>query len=332
MFPKLILFAALAGCVLAQGDDTIGSFIAENSTGVIEEALAGGIDFKFLNNITIELISGTAEDKSNNVVDIAGLFPLNAIPVANYSSTDKPTFTYAPHPGLIAVCADTRGFYHGRLNGTVSGSNSIISSLSNTFSINGSSNPLADAAYGPIRLLISSANGSLIFTRSEISGPTGWIEIFWSRIDTLFDLESASTTVEVINNATGFNAGVQTPVGSNSVYERQDECSCAWKMRMNVTTSSPINPGTFSMSSDTFLVVANASQPACPAAAAVNSPSGLAPGNTQPKADSAAGCVLGELSYWIWLPVLFILFEPDTYVFRERLSRQVRHRKRQGSR
>jgi hypothetical protein len=123
----------------------------------------------------------------------------------------------------------------------------MISSLSNTFSINGSANPcdagtftpitsLADAAYGPIRLLISSANGSLIFTQSELSGPTGWIEIFWSRIDTLFDvrirqtpeyvvpnwpityvhsgqLESESTTVEVINNASGFNAGVQTPVG-----------------------------------------------------------------------------------------------------------------------
>ncbi|KAJ7860222.1 hypothetical protein B0H14DRAFT_2745123 [Mycena olivaceomarginata] len=303
MFPILILFATLAGY------DTIGSFIAENSTGVVEEALAGGIDFKFLNNITIELISGAAEDKSNNVVDIV---------VANYSSTDKPTFTYAPHPGTPG------GFYHGRLNGTVSSSNSMISSLSNTFSINGSANPcdagtftpitsLADAAYGPIRLLISSANGSLIFTQSELSGPTGWIEIFWSRIDTLFDLESESTTVEVINNATGFNAGVQTPDvfgidSSGYITGNLTLDPGAWKIRMNVTTSSPINPGTFSMSSDIFLVVANDSQPACPAAAAVNSPSGSAPGNTQPKADSAAGCVLGGLSYWIWLPVLFILF------------------------
>ncbi|KAJ6495536.1 hypothetical protein DFH09DRAFT_1200997 [Mycena vulgaris] len=338
MFPKLILFATLAGCVLAQGDDTIGSFIAENSTGVVAGVLAG-VDFKFvwngeqghqLNNITIELISGAAEgvmftlfraliniicavDKSNNVVDIV---------VANYSSTDKPTFTYVPHPGTPG------GFYHGRLNGTASGSNSMISSLSNTFSLNGSANPcdagtftpitsLADAAYGPIRLFISSPNASLIFTQSDLSGPTGWIEISWSRIDTLFDLESESATVEVINNATGFNAGVQTPdvfgvESSGYITGNLTLDPGAWKMRMNVTTSSPLNPGTFSMSSDIFLVVANDSQPACPAAAVVNSPSGSTSGNTQPKTDSAAGCVLGGLSYWIsywiWLPVLFILF------------------------
>jgi len=316
MFPKLIIFAALAGCVIAQGDDTIGSFIAENSTGVLGNAPAGGIDFKFvwngeqghqLNNITIELMSGAAEDKTNNVVDIA---------VANYSSTDNPTFTYIVHPGTHG------GLYHGRLNGTVSGSSSLISSLSNTFTINGSANPcdagtftpitsLADTTYGPLRLLLSSANGSLIFTQTELSGPTGWIEIFWSRIDTLFDgLDAESTTVEVINNATGFNAGVQTPdvfgfEVSGYVTGNLTLDPGAWKIRLNVTTSILINPGHFSMSSDIFFVVANDSQPACPAAAAVNSSSSSAPGNSQSKADSAAD---RGLWYWICLPALFILF------------------------
>lgn len=76
-------------------------------------------------------------------------------------------------------------------------------------------------------------------------------------------------------------------------------------MRLNVTTSISINPGHFSMSSDIFFVVANDSQPACPAAAAVNSSSSSAPGNSQSKADSAAD---RGLWYWICLPALFILF------------------------
>ncbi|KAJ7213344.1 hypothetical protein C8J57DRAFT_1538762 [Mycena rebaudengoi] len=117
----LFLFAAYA---LAQGDDTIGSLTFDTSNagqfGGVDDEVRAAIDFLTastqLNNITMELISGKAEDKGTDVVDII---------VVNYSTSSGNGVAYTLHPGTPA------GPYHVRMNGTLfNGDTSLSSTVS----------------------------------------------------------------------------------------------------------------------------------------------------------------------------------------------------------
>ncbi|KAJ6544460.1 hypothetical protein B0H19DRAFT_1267720 [Mycena capillaripes] len=193
MWLRLVSVFLVASYVFAQGNDTITSLTVSTQ----------------LNNITLELISGKAEDNGNDVLDII---------VANYSTQlDQPQINYDFHP-------DTPyGVYHARMNGTIyNGATSLsrkISTLSNSFTLTtilhncGTSTPvrsLTDPAYSPLRLTVGSGNG--LVAQADLSGPTGGISINVARVDARFDSGFLQTTMEILNTVTGFSSGVHKQV------------------------------------------------------------------------------------------------------------------------
>ncbi|KAJ6529230.1 hypothetical protein B0H19DRAFT_1242823 [Mycena capillaripes] len=271
----LFLFAAYA---LAQGDDTIGSLTFGTSNagqfGGVDDEVRADIDFVWkgeaghnkslsLNNITMELISGKAEDKGTDVVDII---------VVNYSTSRGNGVAYTFHPGT------PEGPYHVRMNGTIFNGDTSLSStvsvLSNTATITESSLPcvagtwthvrsLTDPAYSPLRLTLNPSffSTGTVFPQAEVSGPGAAISVDVSYVDLLFDdtgfemgFDSIryNATAEVLNTVTGFNAGVQAAnLESGFRYSTSNFTldPGSWKVRMNY--------------SDKFFVVVNESQPEC---------------------------------------------------------------------
>ncbi|KAJ6582452.1 hypothetical protein DFH09DRAFT_1360373 [Mycena vulgaris] len=273
MWFQLLPLFLLAPYALAQGDDTIGSLTVGPVIGFYDE-FNEGINFLWkgkagheLNNITMELISGKAEDKGTDIVDII---------VVNYSTLRGNSVSYSFHPGAPP------GPYHVRMNGTLfdgdTSLSSTISALSDTVTIADSDLPcvagtwtpvrgLADPAYNPLRLTIADSDSiKTVFPQSAVSSPFGGISVALDFVDLLFDYTAHSnTTAEVLNTVTGFNAGAQVVRLGSFRYETSNFTldPGSWEIRMNTTLNSTRNPGPFTVYSDKFYVVANTSQPEC---------------------------------------------------------------------
>ncbi|KAJ7239818.1 hypothetical protein C8J57DRAFT_1372145 [Mycena rebaudengoi] len=273
MWFKLLPLFLLAAYALAQGDDTIGSLTVGHGIfgGLVIDFLWKGEAGHQLNNITMELISGKAEDKGTDVVDIIAV---------NFSTLRGHSFLYSFHPGTPA------GPYHVRMNGTLfngdTSLSSTVSALSDTVIVTDSGLPcaagtwtpvrgLTDPAYSPLRLTIQAARLSspmTVFPQSAVSSPFGGIPVEVSYVDLLFDnafTNHYNATAEVLNTVTGFNAGVQAATLGGFEYETSNFTldPGSWKIRMNITLNSTRNPGPFTVYSDKFFVLANASQPDC---------------------------------------------------------------------
>ncbi|KAF8127815.1 hypothetical protein K438DRAFT_1789710 [Mycena galopus ATCC 62051] len=290
-----------------------------------------------LNNITLELISGTAEDKSNNVVDIIAS---ETCPVVNYSTLDGNQINYNFHPGTPA------GPYYARMNGTIYNGNTSLnnttSALSDTFNItpsdlllcaNGTWTPvssLTDPAYKPLLLSVSQDGGIesppvTVFAQAELSGLDAGIFYDLTNVDVLFELGTIGVdynmTTEVLNTVTGFNAGAQTATIFDTVkydtsnftldigsFKASPDGLSLFSMRANITTNSPRNPGNLTLYSDEFFVAANASQPACEGNSTSNGNS-ASNGNSTSKGNSSAesSAPLRILQNW-WICVFISLF------------------------
>ncbi|KAJ7831994.1 hypothetical protein B0H13DRAFT_2112828 [Mycena leptocephala] len=169
-----------------------------------------------LNNATLELISGRAEDKGTDVMDII------AVNVSTVDGTNA--IHYKLHPGTPG------GPYHARMSGTIFNGRTSLSSttsaLSNTFTVTTSSLPcavgtwtpvrsLTDPTYSPVRLTVVTFDGELfsapktVFTHADISGPKAGISFSLDRVNFLFDFAEHNISVEVLNTVTGFNGGPQ---------------------------------------------------------------------------------------------------------------------------
>ncbi|KAJ7441007.1 hypothetical protein B0H11DRAFT_2252311 [Mycena galericulata] len=233
-----------------------------------------------------KLVEGSAEDNGNTVIDIM---------IANVSSVDKTQISYTLFPGIPA------GTYHARLNGTIYNGNTVlsgtntVSTLSNTFSIPdsgalcsvGTFTPVkspSDPAYQPAR--ITSPVGAQVIAQPSITGPDASLVIHVDAVDVLFDASLAPATMEVINTATGFNAGVQhtnLELDATILYATNNVTldPGSWKVRMNFTIFSPASyPGTFSLESEEFFIVADSeSTPNCTSSSsgATSSASGAGP-------------------------------------------------------
>ncbi|KAJ6572868.1 hypothetical protein DFH09DRAFT_402464 [Mycena vulgaris] len=275
--------------VSAQGDDTV-SIISSSQT------IDTFADFTFLwkgeaghnlNNITLELVEGSAEDNGNNVIDIM---------IANVSSVDTTQITYALFPGIPA------GTYHARMNGTIYNGNTVlsgtntVSTLSNTFSIPdsgvlcsaGTFAPIkspSDPAYQPVR--ITSPVGAQVIAQPSITGPATALVIHVDAVDVLFHASLEPATMEVIDTATGFNAGVQhtnLELDATILYVTHNVTldPGSWKVRMNFTILSPASyPGIFFLESEEFFIVANSgSKPNCTSSSSGSSSSASGAGPT----------------------------------------------------
>ncbi|KAF7369521.1 BTB domain-containing protein [Mycena venus] len=301
MWFRLLSLLTLSTLVFAQGDDTVsvstGSQVFDASAAFT--FLWKGEAGHNLNNITLELIEGSAEDNGNNVIDIMA---------TNVSSVDSTQIDYTVHPGVPG------GTYHARMNGTIYNGDTVLSAmsklstLSNTFSIPDSGVPcsagtftpitgLNDPAYHPLRF--TTPLGGHVITLAEITGPFASLSIQLGLIDVLFGELDGISTVEVINSETGFNAGVQHAhlafpeyITSNITLDPG-----SWKVRMNFTIFAPANyPGAFSLESEEFFIVADSSsKPNCTtssssSASASGAGSGTVPAQSNP-ASTPSGSV-----------------------------------------
>ncbi|KAJ7249674.1 hypothetical protein C8J57DRAFT_1356395 [Mycena rebaudengoi] len=271
--PALLALFSLSALVTvsAQGDDTVS--IKSDSQSIDTFA-----DFTFLwkgepghnlNNITLELVEGSAEDNGNSVMDVM---------ITNESSARTTHISYTLFPGIPA------GTYHARMTGTIYNGNTALSgtntvtTLSNTFSIRDSGVPcsagtftpikgLTDPAYQPVR--ITSPVGGEVISQPSITGPFGSFVVHVNAVDVLFRASLEPATMEVINTVTGFNAGVQnTKLGLDStiLYNTNNVTldPGSWKVRMNFTILSPAYlPGKYSLESEEFFVVAEGGKPNC---------------------------------------------------------------------
>ncbi|KAJ6533416.1 hypothetical protein DFH09DRAFT_1284426 [Mycena vulgaris] len=301
MWLRLLYLVALFALVCAQGDDTLSV-----ST---EQALTGFANFEFLwkgeaghnlNNITLELVQGSAEDNGNNVMDIM---------ITNVSSLDTTQAVYTIHPGVPA------GTYHARVNGTIYNGDTVLSStstlstLSNTFSILDAGVPcsagtftpitsLQDPAYRPVRF--TAPIGAQVFTLASITGPSASLSITFGNVDVLFNAIEVPATMEVINTITGFNAGVQHTnsiffaLGGQYITSNITLDPGSWKARVNFTVFSPANyPGKFTMESEEFFIVPDSnSTPNCTASTTSGaSPSGAGSGTGPTQSNVPSGSV-----------------------------------------
>ncbi|KAJ7902201.1 hypothetical protein B0H13DRAFT_2027112 [Mycena leptocephala] len=262
-FLSLFVLSAFV-TVSAQGDDSVS---ITSSTSTIDTFADFTYEFKgeaghVLNNITLALVEGSAEDNGNSVMDIM---------VANLSSAKTTSFTYSLFPGIPS------GTYHARLTGTIYNGDTILagnssaSALSNTFSIPDSGVPcsagtftpvtsVTDPAYSPVR--ITAPVGGNVLVQSSITGPAGSFVIHVDAVDASFFANLEPTTMEVINTQTGFNAGVQhtqLELDATILYRTNNVTldPGSWKVRMNFTVLAPSGyPGVFSLKSEEFFVVA----------------------------------------------------------------------------
>ncbi|KAJ7624470.1 hypothetical protein FB45DRAFT_923488 [Roridomyces roridus] len=271
MWLQLLSLLALGAVVQGQGDDTIS--VSTNGQ-TLDSGLA---TFNFLwkgeaghnlNNISLELVQGSAEDKGTSVIDIIA---------TNVSSVDSTSIIYSIHPGISA------GTYHTRINGTIYNGDQIlsgsppVSSLSNTFSIADSGIPcsagtftpvtsLTDPAYQPLRF--TSPLGASQFPQADVTGPGSLLSMEIGVVDTTFGTFFGPATVEVINTQNGFNAGVQHTNLAAPFYQTSNITlnPGPWKIRMNFSIFAPAPyPGTFSLQSEQFFVVADENgTPSCP--------------------------------------------------------------------
>ncbi|KAJ7501567.1 hypothetical protein B0H11DRAFT_1992221 [Mycena galericulata] len=296
--PALLTLFALSALVTvsAQGDDTVSITSSSQTIDTFADFtfLWQGEAGKHLNNITLELVEGSAEDNGNSVIDIM---------IANVSSVDTTQISYTLFPGIPA------GTYHARLNGTIYNGNTVlsgtntVSTLSNTFSIPdsgalcsaGTFTPVkspSDPAYQPAR--ITSPVGAQVVAQPSITGPDASLVIQVDAVDVLFDASLAPATMEVINTATGFNAGVQhtnLELDATILYATNNVTldPGSWKVRMNFTIFGPASyPGTFSLESEEFFIVADSeSTPNCTSSSSGSTSSASGTGPTPSGGTSA---------------------------------------------
>ncbi|KAJ6504966.1 hypothetical protein C8R45DRAFT_1090730 [Mycena sanguinolenta] len=247
---------------MAQGNDTIGSLTA-GSNGPVEISYQWfGEPGHELNNITFELLSGTAG--ASVVEDILGI---------HYSESAGTSLTL---PGDMAYPA---GDYFVRMNATIfNGATQVGSTtnLSNTFAIAGPKcavpwtpvSSVTGPGYTPLRF--ESPSGSVV----QLSGPNSGVDFSLATRDVSYQIEGLSMTVEVFSVDTGVSAGVQTV------------------MRGNCTSINPNNPGSFVLVSDNFFIVPSSAQVGqCPG----NSTSASsAPASVPTSASSATASVLSS--------------------------------------
>ncbi|KAF7378413.1 BTB domain-containing protein [Mycena sanguinolenta] len=299
----LSLFALSAFVtVSAQGDDSVS---ITSSTSTIDTFADFTYEFKneaghVLNNITLALVEGSAEDNGNSVIDIM---------VANLSSASTTSFTYTLFPGIPS------GTYHARLTGTIYNGDSVLSgnssasALSNTFSIPDSGVPcsagtftpvtsVTDSAYSPVRITAPVGGGVLV--QSSLTGPAGSFVIHVDAVDALFVANLEPTTIEVINTQTGFNAGVQhtqLALDATILYMTNNVTldPGSWKVRMNFTVLAPSNyPGVFSLQSEEFFVVAaSGDSPNCTSSSSTASASSASTSGGNPTSTSGASAPSG---------------------------------------
>ncbi|KAJ7843959.1 hypothetical protein B0H13DRAFT_2364513 [Mycena leptocephala] len=231
------------------------------------------IDPVLLNNATVELMAGPAEDKGQDVQDIVvvGLSTANS---------NQGGFSYDFHAAMPA------GLYHVRMNGTIwNGATQIgtTTALSNTINFTGITldpchpitwapvRSLTDPGYTPLRIT-SPVGGSLIVPTEADGAIIGTL----TKVDVTFDAENMNQTMEMVNTQTGFSAGVQTI------------------MRTNFTSPDPHNPGPFVVYSDEVFIV-DASYKPCPpnstssasGPGGTSAPSGSGPPGSGPSGKSA---------------------------------------------
>ncbi|KAJ7190806.1 hypothetical protein GGX14DRAFT_482414, partial [Mycena pura] len=197
-----------------------------------------------LNNITLALVEGSAEDNGNSVIDIM---------VANLSSAITTSFSYTLFPGIPS------GTYHARLTGTIYNGDTILagnssaSALSNTFSIPDSGVPCSAGTFTPVTSVTDPA-----YSPVRITAPVGGDVL----VQSLLTADLEPTTVEVINTQTGFTAGgqhTQLELDATILYMTNNVTLDvgSWKVRMNFTVHALSNyPGVFSLQSEEFFVVA----------------------------------------------------------------------------
>ncbi|KAJ6589514.1 hypothetical protein B0H19DRAFT_1367830 [Mycena capillaripes] len=202
------------------------------------------------------------------------------------------------------------------MNGTIYNGNTVLSgtstlsTLSNTFSIPdsgvlcsaGTFTPITsinDPAYHPVR--ITTPVGAEVITQTSITGPFASLEIIVKAVDVTFHPSLVPATMEVINTATGFNAGVQhtnLALDATILYSTNNITldPGSWKVRMNFTMFSPANyPGTFSLESEEFFIVPDAgSKPNCTSSS--SSGSSQSASGVGPTSSGGASTTSGSLS------------------------------------
>ncbi|KAJ7863923.1 hypothetical protein B0H13DRAFT_2069946 [Mycena leptocephala] len=288
MFLSLLPLFALSTLVLGQGDDTLTvSTDSQDFDGIATFTfLWKGEAGHNLNNISMELIQESAQ--GNNVMDIM---------ITNVSTIQTTRVSYTVHPGIPA------GPYHARVNGTIYNGDTVLSSasplstVSSTFSIGGSGVPCSAGTFTPITSLqdfkplrFTQPVGGNTITLSQITGPGAGLSMILDKVDNLLNAGGVASTMEAINTETGFNAGVQFTKWQLGVANEYTTSNItldvgSWKVRMNFTIFAPANyPGTFSMESEEFFIVADSnSAPNCTSSPS-STGSGSSPGPTQSNA------------------------------------------------
>ncbi|KAJ7112504.1 hypothetical protein C8R44DRAFT_797437 [Mycena epipterygia] len=212
----------------------------------------------------MELLAGVPGDNRNDVVDII---------VTNATShSEDADISYQFHTGTPA------GTYYVRMNGTIYSGATRLSSTTATsttaFNFTGPPNStcntpvwtpvrsLTDPNYSPLRL--ATPAGGDMFTQADLENFPQSIPGTLATVDALFDPSNMNMTMEVINTVTGFNAGVQTIAPDDTAellatYSTKDLTldPGTWQLRVNFTSTSPANPGSFVAVSDEFFVTLN---------------------------------------------------------------------------
>ncbi|KAJ7174874.1 hypothetical protein C8R46DRAFT_1081951 [Mycena filopes] len=242
----ILLLTFFTLCARSQGTDIISVIVVPPTLGLVGLTLLSyafeGKPGHELNNITMELMSGKAEDNGNDVVDIIAV---------GYSQSNSATIPFFPHASTPA------GDYHVRMNGTIYDSNNSV--VSNTTARSPTMNvpaaatfqclspafePLrsvSDPGYSPVRIILPAA-GSVFLLSGFLGGDTvGELSEVDRRFSTA-DVDSA--TVELVNTATGFSTSPQ-PVTGGDLAEGKifytgntSVTPGGWKLRMNYTAKS----------------------------------------------------------------------------------------------
>ncbi|KAJ7190824.1 hypothetical protein GGX14DRAFT_482442 [Mycena pura] len=267
----------LLPCVQAITSAAISSVIAPSpfTSSVTIQWTWNATSGRSLRNITAVLISGAAEDKGNDVVDII---------VINLSTVSEPE---SPQTGInYGVHGSTPpGPYHIRLSGTIfddatNTALSTTSALSNTVTVpafktqcqNGTFVPvrsLTDPAYSPVRP--TSPDGGDVFSPISL----GNVDVVVFEIDAAFNFnEISNMTAEMINTVTGASLGVQAaaPVAKHfDGFMNYNTSGLSvpfgpYKIHTIVTSNSTLSPPRFlspnppflSINSEEFFVMSDA--------------------------------------------------------------------------
>ncbi|KAJ6631971.1 hypothetical protein B0H10DRAFT_1937706 [Mycena sp. CBHHK59/15] len=256
-----------------------------------------------LNNITMELMSGSEEDAGNNVTDII---------CVGYSSTELQgsNVVYQLHSAVSSSLRFTGGdaYFTQDSSRVVSYPYDVrIWNLAESLCVEFLAGftpvrSITDPAYTPLQ--IQTPGGGGVCYQTELIGPTRAIFMDLAAIDTLFDPTNMDLTVEVVRTDSGYSTAVQTiPQKDTSLLEFNVYTGnvtldpggwrasvmhrislvnqfTALQVRVNYSSSSPHDPGKFVALSDEFYV---ALQAPCVGLAVANSTSTSTSTSATPK-------------------------------------------------